>query len=105
MSPLASGSFPFAVNNTENGADPVAEGLTESSVHTGDLFVVVVGVGDPPPPTPGVGVADGIVVTLGIGLVSVVQASELITILDGLVVDRTFSVGSSVGARENALDF
>ena len=65
---------------------------------------MVVGVGDPPPPIPGVAVADGIVVTLGVGP-PVVQVLELITMLDGLVVERTFSVGSSVGARENALDF
>ena len=56
---------------------------------------VVVGVGDP----------DGVAVTLGVGRAPVVQAPELITMLDGLVVERTFSVGSSDGARENALDF
>ncbi len=103
-----SGSDALPVNSTENGADPVLDGLTEKSLHSGTWLAVVVGavVGD----TVGAVVTDGETLgetdgeTEGEGPLPSGQAFVVIVTFDGATVDNTSSVGSSAGAREKTRD-
>lgn len=55
---VPSGSFPSPVNRTENGAEPVADGLTVSDVQIGNWLG-----------PEGVGVIDALVVPVGVGVI------------------------------------